>query len=337
MEAYNLFDYAATHLKDGKEANIARVLIQSNPILKDAPVIESNSDAGHQYSIQTSLPKNVWRRAYQGVPATKGTYKLVTETYGLMSGLSEVDKVMAEKGGNVKEVRTQLLDDRLASMGQDGVKKILYGSKEDNEKAFIGLAARYSSLDAKVDTAKQVINNGGTGDGNLTSIYLIGWAKNKIFTFFPKGTRAGIEVIDYSKNGPIQLHDADGNVYPGYAMQAEWKIGLGVQDYRYAARIANIKMSELNTKDAKVALYDNFMKALGKIHNLELCHLVAYCHRDVKDALRTGYLASGNVTVYQNNYANSSGNKGYANHDLIIDGVAIKAEDAVELTEKQVK
>lgn len=337
MEAYNLFDYAAEFLKDGKEAPVARVLIQSNPILKDAPVIESNSDAGHQYSIQTSLPKNVWRRAYQGVPATKGTYKLVTETYGLMSGLSEVDKVLAEKGGKVAEVRKRMLEDRLASMGQDGAKKIIYGSKEDDEKAFIGLAARYSSLDTKVDTSKQIVNNGGTGDGALTSIYLVGWNPNKIFTFFPKGTRAGIEVIDYSKNGPVQLHDAKGDVYPGYAMQAEWKIGMGVQDWRYAARVANIKMSELNTKDAKVALYENFIKAIGKIHNLEMCNLVAYCHRDVKDALRSGYLASGGVTVYQNNYGNSSGNKGYANHDLIIDGIAVKAEDAIELTENQVK
>lgn len=336
MEAFNLYDYATKFLPDGKEAPVAKVLTQTNPVIKDAPVIESNSDAGHQYSIQTAMPKNVWRRAYQGVPATKGSYKMVTETFGLMSGLSEVDKTMAEKGGNVKAVRAQMLDERLESMAQDAAKKIIYGSKEDDEKAFIGFAARYSAL-SDAYTSRQVINNGGTGDGTLTSIYLIGWAPNKIFTFFPKGTKAGIEVIDYSKNGPIFLLDEKGQKYPGYSMQAEWKIGMGVQDWRFGARVCNIKMADLNTKDAKVALYENFIKALGRIQNLEACNLVAYCHRDVKDALRAGYLASGGVTVYQNNYGTSSGNKGYANHDLIIDGIAIKAEDAIELTEKQVK
>lgn len=48
-------------------------------------------------------------------------------------------------------------------------------------------------------------------------------------------------------------------------------------------------------------------------------------------------MKSGGVTVYQQNNMTSSGNQGYANHDLIIDGIHIKAEDAIVHTEAWVK
>ena len=110
-------------------------------------------------------------------------------------------------------------------------------------------------------------------------------------------------------------------------------MGLGVQDWRYGARVCNIELSTLTTDDAQKKLYNNFMKAVGQIHNLENCKLVAYASRHVKDALRLGYMKSGGVTVFQNNNMTSSGNQGYANHDLIIDGIHIKAEDAIVETE----
>lgn len=331
MAEYNLLDWAKQFAPDGKEYSVAKVLMQANPIINDAIVIESNSDSGHEYAIQTGIPKAVWRRAYEGVQPTKGTQKVVKETYGRMSEVSVVDVAIAEKGGKVAQVRAAMLANKLESMSMEAASKILYGSMQDDEKAFVGYAKRYSKLSG-ADSSRQIIDNGGTTANGQTSIYLVGWAKNKIFTFFPKGTRAGIKLYDYSKNGPINIESPDGT-FPGYKEQAEWLMGLGVQDWRYGARICNIEMSKLNTKDAKVALYENFIKAVGRIQNLEACKLVAYCSRDVKDALRAGYLASGGVTVYQQNYGTSSGNMGYANHDLIIDGIHIKAEDAIVNTE----
>lgn len=332
MSEYNLLDWAKQFAPDGKEYTVAKVLAQSNPIINDMVVIEGNSDSGHEYAIQTGIPKAVWRRAYEGVQPTKGTQKVVKETYGRMSEVSVVDVYVAEKGGKVGEVRGAMLRNKLESMSQEAASKILYGSMQEDEKAFVGFAKRYSKLTG-ADSSRQVISNGGDTANSQTSIYLIGWDKSKIFTFFPKGTRAGIKLYDYSANGPIDITDADGGSFPGYKEQAEWLLGLGVQDWRYGARICNIEMADLNTPDAKVALYENFIKAVGKIQNLETCKLVAYCSRDVKDALRAGYLKSGGVTVYQQNYGTSSGNTGYANHDLIIDGIHIKAEDAITHTE----
>lgn len=80
----------------------------------------------------------------------------------------------------------------------------------------------------------------------------------------------------------------------------------------------------------------NFMKAVNQIHNVDAVNLVAYCTRDVKFALRNGFLLSGGTLapqVYMQNEVTQSGNKGYANHDLVIDGIHIKADDAIVQTE----
>lgn len=339
---YNLLDYARQFDESGKEYQVVRILDKNSPIIRDAITVESNSDSGHEYAILNGLPSVVWRRAYEGVTPTKGSQTVVKETYGRMSCVSELDVAIAEKGGNVAAMRAANLENRLEAMTQEAASKLIYGAKDKDEKAFVGFAARYSSLknDKNAKNASQVVDFGaGTEEsGNVfTSIYLIGWAKGKIFTFFPKGTRAGIKTYDFSAAGPINLEDANGGTYPGYKEQAEWLMGLAVQDWRYGARICNIPNPATLSVDDKIKLYEKFMYAVGQIHNLENCKLAAYCSRATKDALRIGYMKSGGVTVYQQNNMTSSGNQGYANHDLIIDGIHIKAEDAIVHTEAWIK
>lgn len=333
---FNLHDYAKKFMPNGEEYAVARVLDQYNPIVRDALIIESNSDSGHEYAIQNGLPTVAWRRAYQGVKPSKGSQTVVKEAYGRMSAVAEVDVAIAEKGGKVSEVRAGVQRDQLEVMNQEYASKFFYGSARDEEKAFIGFAARYSTLDANTPSSRQVINNGGTTANKQSSIYLIGWGRNKIFTFFPKGTRAGIKVYDYSKNGPIDLQDANGGTYPGYKKQMEWMVGLAVQDWRYGARVANIELSALTTKDSKVALYENFIKAVGRIQNPDVVNLVAYTSREVRDALRAGFLAAGGSAapiVYQNDKLTTTGLPVYGLHDLVIDGIHVKVNDSIVDTE----
>lgn len=331
----NLHDYSKYFDPKGETYAVARVLDQTNPIVRDAITIESNSDSGHEYAIQNGLPNVVWRRAYQGVKPSKGSQTLVKETYGRMSGVVEVDAAIAEKGGKVSEVKAQLQRDQLEKMNQEYTNKFFYGSAQDNEKAFVGFAARYSKTSGAA-TSRNVISNGGTGDGYQSSIYLVGWGKGKIFTFFPKGTQAGIKVYDYSKNGPIDLQDADGGTYPGYKKQMEWLVGLAVQDWRFGARVANIKTSAITTTDHCKALFNNFIKAVGRIQNPDIVNLCAYTTREVRDLLRTGFLASGGSAapiVYQQNKLTTTGLPVYGMHDLVVDGIHIKVCDGLKDTE----
>lgn len=332
----NLYDYAKLFDPKGEKYAVARVLDQTNPIVRDAITIESNSDSGHEYAVQNGLPTTAWRRAYQGVTPSKGTQTVVKEVYGRMSAVSEVDVAIAEKGGKVAEVRAEDQRNQLEAMNQEFAKKFFYGSAQDDEKAFIGFAARYSKLSG-AKSSRNVINNGGSTPNKQHSIYLIGWGKGKIFTFFPKGTQAGIKIYDYSKNGPIDLKDANGGTYPGYKKQMEWLVGLAVQDWRYGARVCNIDMSAITTKSHCVSLFENFIAAVGKIQNPDVVNLVAYTSREVRDKLRAGFLAAGGSAsapiVYQENKLTTTGLPVYGYHDLVIDGIHVKTCDCIEGTE----
>lgn len=291
-ENYNLLDYARQFGPDSKEYSVAKVLAQSNPILQDAVMIESNSDSGHEYAIQTGLPTATWRKAYQGVQPSKSTRKVVKETFGVCSEVSAIDKIIAEKGGNIARVRASEAEAHLESMSQAIATKMIYGSEAATEEAFVGLAARYNKISTdKTKSGYNIISAGSSTSGSMCSIWIIGWGEGKIFTFAPKGSKSGIETIDYSANGPIDIVDSAGGSYPGYKEQFECKIGLGVQDWRYAVRIPNILLGTTTADNLRKLV----LNGLDRIYNLALCKPVIYCNRECKSLLREAQDAKSNV------------------------------------------
>ena len=66
-----LLDIAKSMDPDGRVADVAELLTQSNEILYDMPWMEGNMPTGHKGTIRTGLPSSVWRQMYQGVPPSK--------------------------------------------------------------------------------------------------------------------------------------------------------------------------------------------------------------------------------------------------------------------------
>lgn len=324
-ENYSLLDYSRQFGADSKEYAIANVLAQSNPILQDAVMIEGNSDSGHEYAIMTGLPTATWRRAYQGVQPSKSTRKVVKETFGICSEVSAIDKVIAEKGGNIAKVRASEAEAHLESMSQAIATKIIYGSEAETEEAFVGLSARYNKISTdKTKSGYNIISASGSTSGSMCSVWIIGWGENKIFTFAPKGTKSGIETIDYSSNGPIAIEDSLGGTYPGYKEQFEAKIGLGVQDWRYAVRIPNIIPGTTTADNLRKLV----LNGLDRIYNLALCKPVIYCNRACLSMLREAMDAKANVW-----YDPKDPN---ARPVFAINGVPVKALDALTTKETTV-
>jgi len=283
---YNLLDYAKQFDESGQELAIAEVLSKSNPIIGDAVVIESNLDSGHEYAVRTGIPEGTWRRAYQGIEPAKATTKVVVEGYGTLSAYSVVDKLIAEKGGNLQAVRTGQSKAIIAGMSNTMAHNIIYGNAGETPERFTGLAARYSALSG-AESAKNVISAGGSTDGQNSSIYLVVWDTDKVFTFFPKGSKAGIQRVDH---GLVNHVDASNNEYPAYKEYFEWKLGLAVQDWRYAGRICNIDVTNVPS-----TLIDKMCELEEKIQSLQLGKPVWYMNRTVKAALRK--LASSKQNV----------------------------------------
>lgn len=285
---YNLNDYAKQFDASGQELAIAEVLTQRNDILQDMPVVESNSDSGHEFAVRTGIPEGTWRAAYEGVQPVKATTKVISKPYGVLTANSEVDALVAEKGGNVRAVRSGQAKAIIGGMSNGMAKNLIYGDS-GNKKAFEGLASYYNRLSG-ADSASQLVNAGGSGNKN-TSIYLVVWSPETVYGFFPKGTRAGLRRIDYSPNGPIDIKAAKGGSFPGYMEHFEWKMGFAVQDYRYAGRVANIDLSSIKGAD----LLDAMLELESKIQDFNSGSACWYMNRQAKFKVRQAISEKGNV------------------------------------------
>lgn len=286
-QMYNLRDYAAQFGASGQELAIAEVLSQTNDIINDMLVCEGNSDAGHEFAVRTGIPKGAFRRAYQGLKPEKGTTQTVLARCGTLGAYSVIDKMMAEKGGNVEAVRGGQSKAVIAGMSDTMADAIIYGGKDELDK-FPGLASHYDDLSSKVMSSKNIVNAGSTKAKNNSSIYLVVWDTDKVFSFFPKGSKAGISRTDH---GLINHHDADGNEYPAYKEYFEWKLGIAVQDYRFAGRVCNIDTTDLANVDIAGLMQD----LEEKIQSVNIGRPVFYMNRTLRSALRKQLGKKANV------------------------------------------
>src|SRR5688572_2449372 len=103
--ALNLSDWAKSLDPDGTVARVIELLEQSNPILKDIPFMEGNLPTGHRTTVRTGLAGASWRLLNAGVTPSKGSKAQIDEQAGQLESWSQVDKKLAELGGNMNAFR----------------------------------------------------------------------------------------------------------------------------------------------------------------------------------------------------------------------------------------
>lgn len=327
-----LLDIARREDPNGKIDKIVEMLTETNEVLQDMAWQEGNLPTGHKTTIRTGLPDVAWRMLNYGVRDSKSTTAQITDTCGMMEAYSEIDKDLADLNGNTAAFR--LSEDRafLEAMNQEFARVLIYGDKSKPEQ-FVGIAPRFSTLDEdKADTAKNVLDAGGTGNNN-TSIYLVGWGPNTVFGIYPKGLKAGITHTDLSAGHPdgITLFDANGGKYQGYRTHYKWNCGLCVRDWRYIVRIANIDVTALSKDQSTGAdLMDLMVQAEELLpENAEGgTHLSWVCNRTIRTFLRRQIT---NKTVYQLTQDTVAGK-----HVTMFDGIPIRRTDAILSTESAV-
>ncbi len=237
-----LVDIAQATDPDGRIADVAELLTQTNEILLDMPWFEGNLPTGHKATVRTGLPTSVWRSFYQGVPPSKSQRAQIVDACAMLETRSEVDQDEANLNGNLAAFRLSEAKAFVESMNQTMADSLIYGNASLNPERFNGLAPRYSSLSAQ--NATNIIDAGGTGSNN-TSIWLVVWGKETVHGIYPKGSKAGLNHEDL---GTIDAFDANNNRFRAYADWWQWKCGLHVKDWRYVVRIANINTANLVTE-----------------------------------------------------------------------------------------
>lgn len=295
--ALTLFDAAKRMDPNGSAAKVAEILSQANDNLEDMVVVEGNLPTGHRYTLRTGLPTVYFRQINAGVPTSKSTTAQVDEGAALLEAYSEVDERLLKLGSDAAGLRLQEDKPFLEAMNQQQTSTMFYGNAGVDQKTYTGLTTRYSSTTA--GNGQNIILGGGAGADN-TSIWLVGWGPDTIFSFYPKGTSAGLAMNDLGKDTVI---DSLGGRFQAFRTQFVWENGLAVKDWRYAVRIANVDVSDLiaqtgtQLNTAATQIINLMSRALDRVPNLAMGRACFYANRTVYSMLRVAALGKSNAAL----------------------------------------
>lgn len=223
---------------DGKQSYIAEMMSQANEFLEYMPWIESNEMGGHEFVFRTSIPAGAWRQINQGVPYSKSTTAKARVGVGSLEDYSQIDRLLAEDSGDAAAFRRNEDVAFLEGMGQTIIQTFWYGNTASTPAEFMGFSTFYNTVaTGTAANAANVIDGGGTGTSNA-SIWLLCFGERTIFGLYPRGSKAGLDMVD--KGDTVPGFDAVGNRFEAYTSWFRQQAGLCPQDWRYAVRIANL-------------------------------------------------------------------------------------------------
>lgn len=279
---------------DGMAARIIELLNQTNEVLTDMPFMEGNLPTGHRTTVRTGLPTVAWRLLNAGIQPSKSHTAQIDEQCGMLEAYSQVDRDLAELGGNVNGVRLSEARAFIEAMNQEMASTLFYGTAAAPEE-FVGLAARYSALTG-AGNSSNVISASGSGSTN-TSVWLIAWGEETVTGIFPKGSQMGLYHEDLGLETVENAGGVTGALMRAYRDHWQWKVGIALRDWRYAVRICNIE-----TGPFAADLIDKMEQAEETIPN-ELGNRAFYMNRSVRRYLRAQYRAdvsAGGGLTYEN-------------------------------------
>jgi hypothetical protein len=227
----------------------------------------------------------------------------------------------------------------LEGMAQDMAAQFIYGNSTSPEK-LMGLAPRYATLStATSQTANNVVNGAGASSTN-TSIWLIGWADDKVTGIYPKGSTAGLRTPTLASR---RRSTPTPSGIRRYISHYVWKAGLHVLDWRYVARIANLETGTGTAgfkNSAPVDIVDCIDQAIAKIPNLDACRPSLYMNRTTYRYLNKqrnyGVPASSTVNLTTIRRTESGDDRGVIQRFPNYDGIPIKICDQILSTEATV-
>ena len=276
-----LLDLARVTDPDGSIAQIVEILNMTNEVLDDMTWQEGNLLTGHRSSIRAGLPAPTWRKLYGGVQPNKARSVQVTDSCGMLEAYAEVDKKLADLNGNSAAWRAQEESAFVEGFGQKAARYMIYGNEATEPESFTGLAPRFNDQSAL--NGENILTSGATPDNNdNTSIWLVVWGPNKVFGIYPKGSQAGLQIVD---KGQVTIENIDGagGRMEAYRTHFKWDIGMCVADWRYVVRI-NYDLEDVTESGTTGPVLANLMaKAMRRVPNL-VGRPAFYMNRDSWDA-----------------------------------------------------
>jgi hypothetical protein len=239
MASLTLADIGRRMDPSGKISDMAELMSQCNELDEDAPMQEGNLTTGHVVTLRTGLPQATPRRFNQGVPYTKSSAAQITFGMMLMDAYSQIDKKLADLGGNTNANREKEDVAHMEGMSQQWTGYLIYGNSWVTPETLSGFSTYFSGISG-VPNGVNVFDAGGLSNSN-TSIWLVGWGDQTVYTTYPKGTKAGL--IFENKGDVVPAYDSSQRRYEAYTSYFSRNGGLCIEDWRYVVRIANIDVT----------------------------------------------------------------------------------------------
>lgn len=276
MERMTLLDVAQRTDPNGVIPDLVEVLNKQNNVLPHIPFVETNRDNSLVFKSRAALPSVHRRRFNQGYKASKSRVSTVEEACGMVVGRAEIDKALAEMNGNVAAVRYSEDKAFMESFAQDFSKSFFYASDKTNVDQVTGMAPRLDSLSGY--GAEQIVSAGTPGDNTNTSIWGVIFGTSGVHGIYPRGTKAG---LSHNDRGILDVNDENGDPYPAYVTDWEWKYGFAVRNVKKIVRIANIDTRNLEGID----LLEQLIKASYRLDKAGEGRLVWFCNKTIAQAL----------------------------------------------------
>lgn len=323
----SLMDWAKRLDPDGKVPQIVELLAKTNEILLDQPFMQGNLPTGHRMTMRTGLPTVAWRLINQGITPSKSRTTQVDEACGMLEAWSEVDSELVRLSGDPNGFRFSEAQAFIEAMNQEAASTLFYGNSGTDPEQYTGLSIRYS--DTSAPNGRNIIDAAGSGSDN-TSIWLIVWGAQTCFGLFPQGSKAGLVHRDLGEGVIETVAGVGGARMLGFREQYQWKLGLGLRDWRYVVRIANIDVSNLVAESSNADLTKLMTKALWRIPAMGMGKAAFYVNRTIGEYL----------DIQRRADVLSGGQLGYADVDgrrtMMFRGVPIRICDSLLETEDAV-
>jgi hypothetical protein len=194
----------------------------------------------------------------------------------------EVDKALADLNGNSAAWRMSEESAIIEGFGQKVARYMVYGNEATEPEGFTGLAPRFN--DQASVNGENILTSAATPDGtDNTSIWVVGWGPDTCHMIYPKGSKAGLQIMD---KGHVTIENVDGSGgrMEAYRTHYKWDCGMVVRDWRYVVRI-NFDLEDVVASGATgPVLRDMLAKAMRRIPSLNRCRPAIYMNRDALDA-----------------------------------------------------
>ena len=324
-----------------KVAAVIEILAEHNPLLQDAPMVEGNLTYGMQYNVRRFLPQGTWRQLYEGVKPTKSGRDQVPTQAARLEAYAQVDSAMP---GDLAGLRADEIRAHVEGMSQQIATAAFYGDNRVDPAQFNGLSMYYN--DKSAENGQNIVDAGGMGNDNR-SIWLIGWGPEKVTFFHPKA-RTGYDVptgalgVQHEDKGRVTTEVIDGTASGGlaevYRDHLVAELGLCVKDWRWAVRIPNIDLSDLNREHSGSSAYleELVVRGLHRIGGTSQMKgsVVGYADRELLAWLHRQALADKRQFIPFNQLGGTTATEQALMWNVA--GINIKPMDALNVNEARV-